>query len=297
MKPAVYHSDISLSDSSSNIAAARVKKTIAKRFGDAAQAYDESAEVQQNIADHLLQWSSLAVIKDVETVEKDLKINNDAGRVGLDVGCGTGYLGKQVSHRFNQWLNVDLAKGMLFAAQAHSYANAAQRNTFIVGDAEQLPFADSTMHTVLSSMALQWCNSPHAAMEEVYRVLMHNGTAALAIMVSPSFHSLSRAWQSLNMPSRINTFATASDWLAAAQVLQWRVHSHKASFHSEHQSVSAMLKSIKAVGASVRVDQKQHSNFSKTELKSLNTYFQGQARYALEYEVLFLECKKEDSTP
>jgi malonyl-CoA O-methyltransferase len=297
MKPAMCDADISFIDAQTNVAAKRVKNKIAKRFSDAAQAYDKGAEVQQKIADYFLQWSSLPLINDIDAAEQNAEVNNEVGQVCVDIGCGTGYLGKQVGHRFIQWLNVDLAKGMLCVAREHSSADAAQRNAFIVGDAEQLPFGDNTMNAALSSMALQWCRSPQAVMKELYRVLMQNGTAALAIMVSPSFHSLSQAWQSQNMPSRINTFATADDWLDAVHSLQWQVRSHRACFHSEHESVSAMLRSIKTVGANVRVEPRQQTTFSKTEFQSLSTYFQGRTRHVLEYEVLFLECNKEDSTP
>jgi malonyl-CoA O-methyltransferase len=297
MKPAVSHPDISPVHEHADIATHGIKKRIAKRFGDAARAYDKGAQVQKSIADYLLQWSSLFLIEEIESAKHSVEEYNEAEGVCLDIGCGTGYLGKQVSHRFHQWLNVDLAKGMLRAAREQAKAVTTQHKAFIVGDAEHLPLADNTLNTVLSSMALQWCSSPQVVIDELHRVLMHNGTAVLAIMVSPSFHSLSQAWQSQNMPSRINTFATADDWLDAVNSLQWQVRTHRACFHSEHESVSAMLKSIKTVGASERVDQKQQSTFSKTELQSLSTYFQGQSRHTLEYEVLFIECKKEDLTP
>jgi hypothetical protein len=90
----------------------------------------------------------------------------------------------------------------------------------------------------------------------------------------------------------VNPFASHTQWLDAAQLCDWQVRSHQASFFTEHKNVSAMLKSIKAVGANALIDMVRNKAFSKTELKSLSAYFEGKQDYKLDYQVLFLECQK-----
>jgi malonyl-CoA O-methyltransferase len=268
-----------------------IKHIIAKRFGDAAHKYDKHALVQQEVADSLLAWSSFGCA------------NISKGGVAADIGCGTGYLSHQVSRHFDQWLNVDIAKGMLqagknladvrlFSPESMPRPSLANQS-FIVGDAEQLPLKDESIDVMLSSMALQWCRNPQTLMEKLHGALVPQGKAILAIMVSPSFTSLSQAWKSLGIAPRVNTFATSAQWLDAAKSCKWQVNSHQACFFTEHENVSAMLKSIKTVGANALIDKSSRKAFSKTELMSLDAYFEAQLSHTLDYQVLFLECQKQ----
>ena len=78
------------------------KKGLARRFGDAAQAYEKQTEVQQNSA-----LALAALIKERCADGKPLRI--------LEIGCGTGYLTRALFVLYPQanWQVTDISGAML----------------------------------------------------------------------------------------------------------------------------------------------------------------------------------------
>jgi malonyl-CoA O-methyltransferase len=279
-----------------NMPIGKDKTQFAKRFGDAAAAYDEHALVQAQVVEALIDWVGLSSLY---------------ADTALDIGCGTCDISR---HYFGQactspkanaqnsqgpiWLNLDIAIGMLKTARLQQSAcitdsqhNKAKQH-YLCGDAEALPLADESMDLLCSSMALQWCDNVDLVLAEMYRVLKPKGRACLALMVAPSFSVLNDAWASIGMASRVNTFNHAPQWLLAASGFDWQVRSEQRCFYTEHVGLMQMLKSIKGVGANIRTHKQSKASFSKSELAKLNGYFAEQPMLYLDYEVLFIELTK-----
>lgn len=102
--------------------------------------------------------------------------------VVLDVAMGRGTSAIQVARRFGcRVIGVDLSKANVAAAQAAAgAAGVAERATFVVGDAEQLPLTDDSVTAVICECA--FCTFPDkgAAMQEFARVLCPRGRIGLA---------------------------------------------------------------------------------------------------------------------
>jgi len=85
----------------------------------------------------------------------------------LDLGCGTGSALERLRahYRGAQVIGADLAEGMLQVARArHGGA------LWLAADAERLPLPDSSVDRMVSSLAVQWCESLDWLVE-MYRVL------------------------------------------------------------------------------------------------------------------------------
>jgi malonyl-CoA O-methyltransferase len=262
-----------------NMALVSKKAHIAKRFGQAASSYNENALVQREVITALSKWANF---KEVQSFQ------------ALDIGCGTGDIAKRFTKMSSHWLNLDISVNMLKnAASSHlSNEHNSLNQSYLCADAESLPLRDNSLDFICSSMALQWCDSPSSVMGEINRVLKNDGRAILAIMIAPSFSVLNRAWESIEMASRVNAFNDPAQWLNAAKPFTWKVKSELRSFSTSHSSLVQMLKSIKGVGANTLTSNKKQAAFSKTELAKLECYFSEKAALKLDYELLFLDLRK-----
>jgi len=86
----------------------------------------------------------------------------------LDLGCGDGQLTQRLAATGARVEGVDASPEMAAAARARGV-------TAQVGNAEALPFADTTFDAVFSNAALHWVRDQDAMLAEVHRVLKSGG--------------------------------------------------------------------------------------------------------------------------
>ena len=100
------------------------------------------------------------------------------GRV-LDVGCGTGILTARLAGELEAELvaGCDFSLGML--EQARDRATGVG---WCQGDALRLPVRDRSVDAVVSTEAFHWFPDHDAALAEMARVLVPNGTAVVALV-------------------------------------------------------------------------------------------------------------------
>lgn len=94
----------------------------------------------------------------------------------LEVGCGTGYLGRYVATARNdiQMVGVDLDRD--FLAEARRLAGRDTRYVYVRADATSLPYEDETFDSVISHTFLTSTKEPQKALKEMYRVLKKGGS-------------------------------------------------------------------------------------------------------------------------
>jgi len=109
----------------------------------------------------------------------------DAARVGrgsrvLDVGSGPGSVAAGALERGATVVGVDVAEAMV--ALARQRVPGAE---FVLGSADDLPFADGTFDAVVAGFALLHLGRPEVAVAEFARVLAPAGSLALTVWNTP----------------------------------------------------------------------------------------------------------------
>jgi ubiquinone/menaquinone biosynthesis C-methylase UbiE len=98
----------------------------------------------------------------------------------LDVGCGTGYLLRQLAGRCRgaaELAGIDAAPGMVAVARAA--AGGDGRLSFRVGTAEELPWPAETFDLVVSSTSFDHWADQRAGLGQCFRVLTPGGHLVL----------------------------------------------------------------------------------------------------------------------
>lgn len=103
----------------------------------------------------------------------------------LDVGCGTGPVIELLCEKYpeKRFVGLDLTPVMIEAAQAKGLPNAE----FVVGDAENLPFADESFDALLCSNSFHHYPNPGMFLREARRVLRPGGKLILRDYTSSDF--------------------------------------------------------------------------------------------------------------
>ncbi|MFC3120731.1 methyltransferase domain-containing protein [Agaribacter flavus] len=275
--------------------------SLARQFDKAASSYDASAFVQAQVIERLCKQI---------TENRILKTATPRNNVAyfVDIGSGTGALyrslnqvcEKKCEDTRQHWLNIDLSHGMLRHSQS-SLPNLDEKGLaahrpkpyYIQADANKLPFIEASVQNVYSSMALQWCNSPSVALNEIARVLIPRGQAHLALMVAPSFSHVKACWDQAGYMPRVNDFHTSEAWLDALPSRLSLKSNSLISIAQKFDSLKDLLMSIKSVGANTTMQQKSRY-MSKQEYQSVEQCIRmSEKGLLLNYEVLFLHLQKQ----
>jgi ubiquinone/menaquinone biosynthesis C-methylase UbiE len=118
-------------------------------------------------------WSRLLASRFLEFV-------NGSGRRVLDVGCGTGSLALAVAagkHDF-QVVGIDPSTALIEDARKH---DVEKRVRFDVGDAQKLPYPDSSFDTTMALLVVNFIPDPQKGVGEMVRVTRPGGTVAAAV--------------------------------------------------------------------------------------------------------------------
>ena len=112
-----------------------------------------------------------------------LRLNPRAGERVLDLATGTGWTSRVVARRGAEVTGVDIATGLLEAAERIAAAeNLSIR--YLHGDAEQLPFEDGSFDAIVSTCGVMFASRPEAAAKELGRVCRRGGRIALTTWTS-----------------------------------------------------------------------------------------------------------------
>jgi ubiquinone/menaquinone biosynthesis C-methylase UbiE len=97
----------------------------------------------------------------------------------LDVGCGTGYLLRELLSRYpdaEQLVGIDAAPAMVKTANAIAQDD---RLTFVAGVAEQIGYPDETFNLIVSTTSFDHWSDQQAGLRECARVLCPGGRLVL----------------------------------------------------------------------------------------------------------------------
>jgi SAM-dependent methyltransferase len=97
-----------------------------------------------------------------------------AGRRTLDLGCGEGRVGAELSRRGHTVVGVDSSRAMVEMAGEHHEA--------IVADAASLPFEDESFDLIIAYMSVMNLDDPETGVREAGRVLEPGGRLCIAVV-------------------------------------------------------------------------------------------------------------------
>src|SRR4051794_4298860 len=97
----------------------------------------------------------------------------------LDVACGTGNAAIEAARLGAQVTGLDAARRLIGVAEARAAA-AGVEAAFVVGDAQDIPFADGAFDCVVSVFGVIFVPDPPRAIAEILRVLAPGGRALVS---------------------------------------------------------------------------------------------------------------------
>ena len=114
------------------------------------------------------------------------KLPISPGLCVLDVACGTGNVALPAARRGAHVTGVDIASNLLLQARARAEAEGLEIR-FDEGDAERLPYPDSSFDLVTSMFGAMFAPRPELVVAEFARVLRPGGLLAMANWNPESF--------------------------------------------------------------------------------------------------------------
>jgi ubiquinone/menaquinone biosynthesis C-methylase UbiE len=127
-----------------------------------------------------------------ELISRDILTYRSEGRV-LDIGTGPGWLLKklyQASPKF-QITALDISASLVAKARKNiEQAGLSDVIDIQQGQADSMPFADSTFDMVVSTGAIHHWKDPTTGLNEIYRILKHGGYALMYDLVSDTPKSI-----------------------------------------------------------------------------------------------------------
>lgn len=118
----------------------------------------------------------------------------------LDIGCGTGIIGKGLSPLVKRVIAVDISPDML------KKATTEPNLEYTYGDAQCLQFPDNSFDLVTMRMALHHIEDTGKAVSEAYRVLKKRGRFVLCEGVPPDAKTRPRYEQIFALKEKRHTF-------------------------------------------------------------------------------------------
>ncbi len=251
------------------------KKDIRRSFSKASISYDEFAQLQRSAGLNLL---------------KMLGSNNPAGVV-LDLGCGTGFLTKELSRivKGGAVIAMDIAVPMLEVARNKNECG------FFCADIEKLPVKSGVVDYIFSNFALQWCMDLLTVFFQFRRVMKPDGQVFFSTFGPQTFQELKYAWAQVDSYSHVNAFYSAVDiqnFMEQAGLEICKIE--RITHQSYYPDVITLMKEIKGIGAH---NMTQNRNKNITSKKQLNDLITAYEKYRINdkipatYEVIYVTGK------
>ena len=134
----------------------------------------------------------------------------------LDVSTGGGHTALALAPHVATMVASDLTPRMLAAARNFLTASGAANASYVIADAERLPFLDASFDLVTVRIAPHHYASLSAAVREMARVLRPGGRLVLVDNIAPedaTLDALGNRWEQERDPSHVRNY-TVSEWRA-----------------------------------------------------------------------------------
>jgi malonyl-CoA O-methyltransferase len=204
-------------------------------FDRASSRYEAAAVLQARVGEELIERLDLFKFQP---------------QVVLDMGAGTGRGSEELKRRYRKSLVValDMAPGMLREAQRRQHL--FRRFERVCADAMRLPFADSSVDVVFSSLMLQWCDPLDVVFTEIRRVLKPDGFFGFSTFGPDTLKELRAAWGVVDGYNHVNQFVDMHDVgeaLVRAGLMEPVLDVDRMQL--TYSDTLALMRDLKAIGA------------------------------------------------
>ena len=169
----------------------------------------------------------------------------------LDVATGTGMVAFALAARGAQVVGLDQNEAMLGGARARLQRTPALagRLSFVLGEAEALPFADGEFDALSFTYLLRYVDDPPATMRELARVVKPGGRIAMLEFGVPGSAPLRSLWR---IHTRVGLpllgRAVSDDWYRVGRFLGPNIE----QFHAATPDLPALWRRAGILGATQR---------------------------------------------
>lgn len=211
--------------------------------------------------------------------------------VVLDLGTGTGRGAEALKRRYRRALVValDMAPGMLREAQRRQ--RLFRRFERVCADAMRLPFADSSVDVVFSSLMLQWCDPLDVVFAEVRRVLKPEGFFAFSTFGPDTLKELRASWAEVDGYNHVNQFVDMHDIgeaLVRAGLVEPVLDVDRVQL--TYADTLSLMKDLKAIGAHNVTAGRARGLMGRGRLRQFQSayeQFRRDGRLPATYEVIY----------
>lgn len=246
---------------------------VKRAFSGSAKSYDEHAVLQREIGDRLM-----AHLDFIKLAPKRI----------LDIGCGTGYVTRQLTERYKKAdvVALDLAEPMVCTTRAaHGFRLPWNgKRLHVCSDGASLPFAEGSFDLVVSNLAMQWVPEPMLMMQEMRRVLAPGGLILFSTFGRRTLNELRQALVDIN-PERAGLVLPFPDVTSLGNsLLELAVElpvTDTDLFTLTYPDTMALVRELKGLGASSSaISHRPGGLYGRKMLKQLDEHYR--ARYAME---------------
>jgi len=155
----------------------------------------------------------------------------------IDLACGPGTLALRFAKHVRWICGLDLTPAILSRAKATASKDGLQNLVFLLGDAQAIPFVDSSLDLAVTSYSLHHISDPGSVLREMARVVKPGGrVGVLDILVpeDPKVRELNHRIEKLRDPSHARSLAR-SDYEkmmvdAGLRIIATEVRGHPRTF-------------------------------------------------------------------
>ena len=164
----------------------------------------------------------------------------------------------------------------------------------LCADVEQLPIASDSIDSLVSNLALQWCQGLGELFIDVQRVLRGNGQFTFSIFGESALCELKSAWAEVDDYPHVNDFCSLQEIKQLMQKAGFvDVQLESQVYQIKYTDVIELMRELKGIGA---------HNVSKARNKQLTTkgHFQAllaaypvddDGKIAASYEIIYVQAK------
>lgn len=235
------------------------KKKVKLSFATAVNTYDGLATLQRTVGLDLL--SKIAL----NELSRDV-----AGHIIVDIGCGTGFLTQALMRQStaSQMIAVDIALSMV--QKTRTKLKQVKAVQYICTDAEQLPFLSNSVDTIVSNLALQWCQNLTGVFNDFKQILRQEGRIYFSTFGPATLQELKQSWAKVDDYSHVNDFYSADELFMFLQQAGFKnILIENNQYRSNYQTAIELMRELKGIGAHNVLSGRNRGITSKNRMQKM----------------------------